>query len=281
MPSSSLTIDDILGLASRIATAFDSGVEGVIVVQGTDTIEETAYLLDVMNPGSKPIVVTGAMRDPTVLGADGPANLAAALAVARSKSAHGLGCLVVFSGDVHYARDVCKAHTVDVRAFASPNLGPVGAVVEKEVRLWPRQLPRQFVAVTRVTRPAKVGLATMVLDDDGGWIRLARHQYDGLVIAGLGGGHVPNWLVEDLATIAGAMPVVLCSRVFGGPVLTRTYGYPGSETDLVARGLINSGYLQPIKARLLLTLLLSSGATTADIKKAFSESWGTFAQAAL
>lgn len=124
MPSSSFTFDDVLGLARLVRSAFDEGSTGVVVTQGTDNIEETAFALDLLVDDERPIVVTGAMRSADAPGADGPANVRAAILVAADVSTRGLGTLVVMDDQVHAARFVRKTHSSLPSAFASPGAGP-------------------------------------------------------------------------------------------------------------------------------------------------------------
>ena len=117
-PGASLSFGDLFELAAAINGALDSGCRGVVVIQGTDTIEEVAYVLDLLLDTDAPVVVTGAMRNPTMAGADGPANILAAILVAISPDARGMGCLVVLGDQVHAARWVQKTHTASPAAFA-------------------------------------------------------------------------------------------------------------------------------------------------------------------
>jgi hypothetical protein len=130
LPGASLTFEDLIELAAFIKQLEEQGAAGVVVTQGTDTIEETSYLLDLLHDGDAPVVVTGAMRNPTIAGADGPANLLAAVRVAASAVARGLGCLVVLNDEIHAARHVRKSHSTSTAAFTSPNAGPLARMVE-------------------------------------------------------------------------------------------------------------------------------------------------------
>jgi L-asparaginase len=158
VPSSSLTVDDILDLAAAIRDQTRTGgVDGVVVSQGTDTIDETSFLLDLVYDGDAPVVFTGAMRNPTLAGADGPANLLAAVTVAAAPQARGLGCLVVLGDEIHAARFVRKTHTTSVAAFISPPAGPLGFVAEDRAVLLTRPARRPALpALSALTaRPAQ------------------------------------------------------------------------------------------------------------------------------
>lgn len=270
LPGASLSFDDLAALHALVQDLFSSGIDGVVIVQGTDTIEETAYLLDLYHPGPQPIVVTGAMRNPTMAGADGPANLLAAVQTAASPAVRRLGCLVVVADEIHAARRVRKTHSTACATFQSPAGGPLGYVVEGQ--------PRVLSGLTRrtvVPRPAngvapRVALVPVVLDDDGVLLDGLADRIDGAVIAAFGAGHVPQQLVAKLHHLADRVPTVLASRTGAGPVLTGTYGFPGSERDLLGRGLVSAGFLDPFKARILLYTLLAAGADRTMIGKAFA-----------
>ncbi len=273
MPSANLSFDHVMDVVSAAGDAVAAGARGVVLSQGTDTLEETAFLVDSVWPHDAPFVLTGAMRNPTLPGADGPANLTAAVLVAASGAARGRGALVVFSDEIHAARLVRKTHSTSTATFASPDAGPVGQVVE--------QVPR-FLADVRRRRPVtgfsrdqlaatRIALYTVTLDDDGLLLDQVARTHHGLVVAGFGVGHVPAPLAPPLGELAAVMPVVLTSRAGAGPVLAATYGAIGSERDLGERGLINGGFVHPYKARVLLRLLVAQGASTDAIAAAFAE----------
>ncbi|WP_137990010.1 asparaginase [Streptomyces vilmorinianum] len=259
LPSSSLSFDDLAALAHEVRETVAAG-SGVVVVQGTDTLEETAFLLDLLCETGEPVVVTGAMRRPDLPGADGPANLAAALTVAADPRCRDLGVLVVLADEIHAARHVRKSHTTSVTTFASPGAGPLGTVVEGEPRILLRPTTTTALHPLSFDPAVRVALLTLTLGDRGELLEAIDSRYDGLVVAAFGAGHVPTWLVEPLEHLATRVPVVLASRTGAGATLTHTYRGPGSEHDLLHRGLIPAGPLDPAKARLLLHALLSTGA---------------------
>ena len=270
LPGPSLTLAHLRQVARLLNERLAGDIVGAIVVQGTDTIEETAFVLDLLVGGDKPVVVTGAMRGAEAPGADGPANLLASTIVAASQVACGLGTLVVLNDTIHAARFVQKASTFLPSSFASLSGGLLGSIIEGAAQI--------DVRVTRVAVIERgdeggdqpVALLTAALGDDGRMLpALPGLGYRGLVVEAMGAGHVPSAMVPALASLTEIFPVVLSSRVASGPVFGRTYGFPGSETDLIGRGLIPSGALGGVKSRLLLSLLLGVGMQGNQLRETF------------
>ncbi|MGO4220248.1 asparaginase [Lysobacter sp. TAF61] len=259
VPSRAMSTNDVLGLIQQVdALEQWDEIDAVVISQGTDSLEETAYLFELISSARMPVVLTGAMRAGAMPGADGPANISAAIAVAAHEDAARHGPLVVLGDEVHCARWVTKAHSSRPAAFASPGCGPVGIVGEGRVRLWGGDR-----AGPPLGRPdcleQRVELLYIGLGDDGRLAEAAGEYADGLVVAGMGGGHVPPRAAEVLVKLARRLPVVLATRCGAGPVLTSTYRGSGSETHLLERGLLPVGHLSPLKARLRLMVGLALG----------------------
>lgn len=255
-PSASISLADVQLIADRITDAFAEGFDGAVVTHGTDTLEETAFALSVILGRTAPVVVTGAMRSPDRAGADGPANLAAAIRVAADPSAAGQGVLILFGDEIHAAHLARKVHTSRPHAFSSEPFGPLGHVYEDEVRfeLAARSLPPRM----RLLGPVPVVPILLAgLDMEPETIEtFDRAKIDGLVLAGVGGGHVASRAVPALERLARRIPVVITARVGMGRTLRSTYAYVGGDIDLLKRGTLNAGRWRPAQARILLQLAL-------------------------
>lgn len=270
VPGAHLRLEDLVSLGRHLHGLAD--VDAVVVTQGTDTIEETAFALELLGPADLPLVVTGAMRNPSQPGADGAANVLNAVRLAAADGAREASVLVTLDDTVHAARFVRKAHTSRPSAFASPTAGPVGWVAEDRARvvLRPRPGPRLDPHDLAVPLP-QVALVTVALGDDGRVLReLRRLDYRGVVVEALGAGHVPGWYVEPLTDLAATLPVVLTSRTGGGEVLRGTYGFEGSERDLLERGLLWGGALDAPKTRVLVTFGLAAAWDRRKLDAAFA-----------
>lgn len=271
IPSASLTLGNLVDIARLIDARMSEGFSGAVVVQGTDTLEETAFVLDVLAASERPIVVTGAMRGASAPGADGPANLLAAVTVASSAAANRLGALAVLNDEIHAARYVQKSHTALPSAFASSGFAPIGRVIEGRAHIYAR-LPRPApLSPPQNVDDLAVALVKVALGDDGRMLRvLPELGYRGAVIEAMGAGHLPAHFSEKIEQLAAVMPVVLATRVAAGPIFQGTYGFKGAEIDLISRGAIPGGYLTGTKASLLLRLLLASGLTGDALRAAYA-----------
>lgn len=269
--SPQLTIADMIALSREIERVSTGDTAGAVVTQGTDTLEETSFALQLLWGGAAPVVVTGAMRNPELPGADGPANLLAAVLVAADPLARGLGALVVMNDEIHLPLFVRKTHTSNPATFRSTLTGAIGWIIENRPRIALHPLTRDHIAFRRtpdVVPP--VALIRASIGDDGRMIgRVKALGYRGAVIEALGGGHAPLAMAEPLGRLAEVMPVILTSRTGAGEVLRSTYGFGGSETDLLRRGLIHGGMLDGAKAKVLLTILLAAQAGSETIGAAF------------
>ena len=286
MGSHSLGFDQIHALAAKISVL---DADGVIVTQGTDTLEETAFLLDLLLNRDIPVIVTAAMRNPALTSPDGPGNLLAAVRVAcdpwvRAHS-RALGVMAVMLDEVYAAADVLKVHPTRLNAFAAPQTGPLAALVED--RVVPLSLPvrdamtraRARIGDVASSREQPVALLWLGLDEPGFVLEaMLDHRdqlgYRGVVLGAMGGGHVPERIAPLAAQLAGLLPTVVSPRAgAGGPMLRQTYGGPSSEISLRKEGLIWGGRLQPLKARVLLETCLRAGLDHAAIAEVF-DAWG-------
>ena len=269
VPSPELTFSDIAHIAELVQTAVADGACGVVLSQGTDTIEETSFLLELLLPREVPVVVTGAMRGTTQLGSDAGPNLSASICLAASPVARGMGVVVLMNEEIHAPRFVRKGHVAGLGAFTSEPLGPLGWVQENRVvRLMDTQALPQL---TWRDPPPPVAILEIAFDMDLGLLNaISPSEVGGIVIAGFGAGHVPSRAVAILAELPRHVPVILASRTGQGGPLVNSYGYPGGERDLLSRGLISAGWLHPRKARILLSVLLSGGATRNQIVRTFA-----------
>lgn len=269
-PSANIGLTAMAHLAQVVdALAREGEVEGIVIAHGTDTIEETAWGLDLMTQASIPIVVTGAMRTADAPGADGLPNLIAACQVAASAKAQGLGVLVVFAEEIHAAALVRKTRTFGTYAFSSEPMGPLGWICEGQVRIVVKPIGRSPSLRLGAQHPrvpvvlVHAGFEPELLQ------ALEVASIDGLVLCLPGGGHAPEDLVPSLERLAMRMPVIFCTRTRGFQTLGDTYGYAGAEIDLIKRGLIAGGSLDGLKARCALALLLSDCAKPEAIRRFF------------
>ncbi|MCO7597462.1 MULTISPECIES: asparaginase [Pseudomonas] len=258
-PSASLGFQALLEVLAWVRGEVEHGAQAVVLTQGTDTLEETAYFLDLLWPFDTPLVMTGAMRSASHPGADGPANLLAAVQVAIDAGSRRRGVLVVINDHVHSAARVRKVASLAMAAFESPGGGPIGEVVEGDVTYRHPPLPRTVLPAPRQVEH-RVALLEACLDADTALLQvLPKLGYAGLVVAGFGAGHVSSAWADAMANVARHMPVVVATRTGSGPTARATYGFAGGEIDLQAKGMRMAGALCPRKCRILLWLLIGTG----------------------
>jgi L-asparaginase len=267
LPSAQLTLAQSLELAQRAARAAQAG-EGVLITTGTDTMEELAVLCSLLHGATAPIVLTGANRPDSGAGADGPANLVDAVAVARSAHAEGLGTVVVFGGEIHSGMTVRKIDSTGPAAFGSPLSGPLGRVVEG--RVWCRTTPVRPRPLHPAELSARVPIVLASLGDDGALLEAAAKIADGLIVVALGAGHLPPAMLVELRRAAERIPVVLTCRPDRSSMLFSTYGFEGAEADLRSSGAVCAPFLSPQAARIALLCCLGAGLTRNQIADALA-----------
>lgn len=254
-PGPHMTIDRMWSLRTAVLEAVQAGLDGIVITHGTDTIEESAYLLDRSIEATVPVVVTGAMRNRSELSWDGPANLMAALEVASAPEAAHRGVMVVLDDRIIQGSEVVKTHTEEFGTFESPNWGPLGIVDKGRVLFYrdsrrkpplsPDQ-PRQPVDLIKVVAGADSRLVEASLDSGA----------KGVVIEALGRGNVPPAVVPGIRRWTEARrPVVVTSRSLRGRVLD-TYAYAGGGHELREMGVIFGDHLTGQQARIELMLAL-------------------------
>ncbi len=266
--SQDMTVDIWKKLAIRINEIEKNGeAEGIVITHGTDTQEETAYFLDLVLTGDKPVVLTGSMRPATAISADGPKNLYDAITIAASPKSIGRGVLVSFNEGIYDARDVMKLSTTKTNAFGSPNTGPVGQAYDGRVEYYQKSerevKPNQPITITADTKLPRVDIVYMYADAPPDEIdMLISKKVDGIVIAGVGNGNF-NKAYMDAVKRAVAAGIVVCraSRTPSGRVVLH------DEINDDELGTIVSDDLTPQKARILLML----GLTKTKDKKQLQE----------
>ena len=258
VPSPHITLDHWLVLKDRIEKAVnEEHFDGIVITHGTDTLEETAYFLDLALNINVPIAITGAMRSSNELVSDGLINLQSAILVALSEDSKGKGVLVVMNDEVHHAKFVTKTHTTNVATFQTPTFGPCGLITKNSVIYFQKLTAYESFPVQKITKnniqlvKAYAGMDSFLLE------QLAHHGCDGVVIEALGSGNLPPTSLKGVhALLEANIPVVLVSRAFHG-VTQDVYDYLGGGKELKQQGVIFTTGLSGQKARIKLLVLLN------------------------
>lgn len=280
LPGPHVTPEQMWRLARRAAAWLErQDVDGLVITHGTDTIEETAYLLDLLLVTDKPVVLTGAMRTVSDPSWDGPANLLAATRVAACSEARGQGVLVVMDDRILPAREVRKVHTESSISFATPEFGPLGVVDAGHVvvrrTMTPRPAWRHGSAEAGMRVPGLEMRVELLQAYTGMTDRVVRILSEegarGLAIIGFGRGNVPPSIVPAIAdAVRAGLLVTISSRSIAGRVSAR-YGYEGGGRTLVDLGAVLAGHLSGAKARLLQMVVLGGAGDLADAKRLLIE----------
>jgi L-asparaginase len=266
VPASHLTFDEVLDVGRRLADVLARPeIDGAVVVQGTDVIEETAFAWDLLPLPAKPVVVVGAMRSASEEGYDGPENLRNAVGAAADPALADQGIVVAMAGELHAADDVRKTHTHAYATFQSPNAGRLGLVDHGRVTLLRRRAARAQIGAVPEHAASPVPLVTVALDDGGAVAAAVARRPAGLVVAATGGGNTPPAYLEVARRLlADRVPVALTTRCPSGRARPG-YGFPGGSTSWWEAGAIFTGTLDGLKARILLALGIGAGMTIVDL----------------
>jgi L-asparaginase len=257
--ASHFSFDQLLEIAGIVRDALaDPAIDGAVIVQGTDTIEETSFCWDLVLDGPKPVVVTGAMLSSDMPGFDGPSNLRDAVRVASSAAMRGAGTVVCLAGSIEAADDAQKAHTTALNTFQSPNRGSLGRVAADDIVVAQERGPRRQVVTT--VAADRVYLITATVGADGVLLDVAvAAGAAGIVVAATGTGNThPSVLAAAERAMAAGIPVALASRCPGGRA-TAAYAFPGAGATWIRAGALPVGTLCALKVRVALALGLGAG----------------------
>jgi L-asparaginase len=270
--SSDMTPEIWIRLAARVNELLARPeIAGIVVTHGTNTLEETAYFLDLTTTSSKPVILVGAERPASDSDSDGPRNLLDAIRVAIAPEAVSKGVMVVMNGQINAARDVTKTNTSQVETFRSLEFGELGVVDVQSVRFYRTPLRRQTIAVNSKTQLGNIDIVMSYAGADGRMIRsiLRDGAVQGFVIAGLGLGGVPALMFDAIKEArARGIPVVISTRVPTGRVFPLS-AMKGSALTLKQIGCLLADNLSPQKARILLMLALTDTHTPETLQKYF------------
>ncbi|HCU0818075.1 TPA: asparaginase [Staphylococcus aureus] len=269
VPSPHMTIQHVKQLKDIILEAVTNKYyDGFVITHGTDTLEETAFLLDLILGIEQPVVITGAMRSSNEIGSDGLYNYISAIRVASDEKARHKGVMVVFNDEIHTARNVTKTHTSNTNTFQSLNHGPLGVLTKDRVQF--HHMPYRQQALENVNEKLNVPLVKAYMGMPGDIFSFySREGIDGMVIEALGQGNMPPSALEGIQQLVSLnIPIVLVSRSFNG-IVSPTYAYDGGGYQLAQQGFIFSNGLNGPKARLKLLVALSNNLDKAEIKSYF------------
>jgi L-asparaginase len=273
IPGPHMTPEKMFELSRTIQHKMEvEGFDGAVVTHGTDSLEETAYLVDLTSNTDKPIIFVGSMKSSSELGFDGPVNLIAATYAAASDDAYGRGVLVVMNNEVHSAAQVTKTNTHTLDTFKSADFGPIGFIDNDKAYFYHNYTKRQYINTDKIDSHVDLIKTACGMDD-----RLLHFCVDsgthGIIIEGMGRGNIPPTMVPGVEyALSKGIPVVLVSRCLMGKVLD-SYGYPGAGKELTNRGVILGDNLPGQKARIKLIVALGLTKKITEIKDIFEKNY--------
>lgn len=270
-PGPHILLSDVFELSKVIKGLFaQNRSDGVVITHGTDTLEETAYALDLLSSCDNPVIVTGSMRNSSMISADGPANLFNAILTAADIASQNKGVMVVFNNEIHTARDITKASATQLNAFRSPLFGPIGMIHGRSVQFVRQGGLRESIPVERISAQVELikftlGMSSFLLD------AILDSSIDGVAIEGAGVGHVSPEVAQAIGCIVDSgKPAVLTSRCYESLVIEDGYAFVGSEKYLRELGAIPAPGLGGPKARIKLILALSHTRDINNIRDIFN-----------
>ncbi len=270
-PGPHITPELMLKLSANVQEFIEKDdVDGIIITHGTDTLEETAYLLDLTVKTQKAIVLIGAMKTSSEPDWDGPKNLLDAIHIINSPNSSGMGVLVCLNGEINAASEVTKTHTEDIETFRSLDFGALGFVDRSRVIF--NRMPRKLEIIESRSINSNVHLIKVYAGmDERFFVHAANEGIDGLVIEAMGVGNVPPDAFEGIKyVLSKGIPVVLTSRCPSGETLD-FYGYPGAGKWLKKEGVIFTDYLNGQKARIKLMLCLGRTNNPDELRRLIEE----------
>lgn len=274
IPSAHMSIDNLIQLRKLVIDVNDKGYDGIVITHGTDTMEETAYFLDLTTDLDIPIVLTGAQRNLSAVSSDVVLNMIDSIRVAADDTADKMGVLIVFSSEIIPAREATKTHRSRVDTFKALEFGPLGTVDNNRVLWFRKPVIKESYGLGELEN-IEVDIVTSYLGANSRNIRNSiSDKVNGIVLQALGAGHIPEPMLDGIEeAVEASIPVVLTSRTLRGRFLIDTYGFKGSEKYLRNIGVIFGEDLTTQKIRIKLMVLLSLGYNYDKIKYEFEKNY--------
>lgn len=270
IPSNQMNENTLWALKEAIETELEQEeVDGVVVTHGTDTLEETAYFLDLTINDSRPVIITGSQRGPNVMGTDAFVNIKQSVLAAASEKTRDTGVIVVFNERIFTARYVKKIHASNIAGFYSDGYGYIGTVDQETVKVYQKPAEREYFPISSPVE--RVDIIPSYLGSDGVFIEASRKKgAKGIVLEGSGRGHISPLAMEEIEkAVEEGIMVLITTRAHEGDV-RHVYDFPGSVFDLTNRGVLSGSDYDSKKARIKLAVLLRAGYSKEEIQNHFA-----------